>query len=217
MVGRYSPARGWATMTPTTGDRILIAACAAIWLVLVGMSVAALVALIDLGSGFHEGKGNQHNSAVLYVIIVISTLIILAAIPLLLRARRATRAEAGARSVIMPARGPGGQPIRPGYPPSRTIAGQQDRTERLTALRPAGGLPDAALNRIWLRGSLGVVTTMGLALVGVATATYLMAIGHQGAAWTVYVLAGIVTVAMPVIPWLHVRQLRRSLAAPRPY
>lgn len=217
MVNKYAAGRrGWATMTPTTGDRILIAACAAIWLALIGISVAALVALIDLGSGFHESKDNSRTSAVLYVIIVISALVILAAIPLLLRARRTMRTESTSRSVIMPARGAGGQPIRPGYPPPRTIAGQQDQTERLATLRRAG-LSDSALDRIWLRGSVGLLTTMGVALVGVATATYLMAIGHQGGAWTVYVLAGIVTLAMPVIPWLHVRQLHRRLAEHQPY
>lgn len=50
-----------------------------------------------------------------------------------------------------------------------------------------------------------------MALIAVATATYLMAVGHQGAAWSAYVIAGIVTVAMPVIPWQHVRRLRRTL------
>lgn len=203
-------------MTPTAGDRILVGACAAIWLALVGMSAAALVALIDLGSGFHENKGNSHTSTVLYVIIAISALVILGAIPLLLRARRTLRSEPVGRSVIVPARGADGQPIRPGHPPARTVAGQQDRTERLSAMRSAR-LPDAALNRVWLRGGLALMTTMGVALVGVAVATYLMAIGHQGAAWTVYVLAGIVTVAMPVIPWRHVRQLRRTLAEHKSY
>ncbi|MCV7261184.1 DUF2561 family protein [Mycobacterium shimoidei] len=212
MVNRYSVGRrGWATMRPTTADRILIGACAAVWLALIGMSVAALVALIDLGRGFHESKGDSRSSAVLYVVIVISALVILAAIPLLLRARRTTRTEPTGRSVIMPARDYRGQPIRPGYPPPRTIAGQQDPTERLTTLRRAG-LSDAELERIWLRGSVGLLTTMGVALIGVAAATYLMAVGHQAGAWTMYVLAGIVTVTMPLIPWLHVRQLRRTLA-----
>lgn len=217
MVNKYSAGRrGWATMTPTAGDRILVGACAAIWLALVGMSVAALVALVDLGSGFHENKGNPHTSAVLYVIIAISALVILGAIPLLLRARRTIRTDSAPRSVIIPARGADGQPIRPGHPPARTITGQQDRTERLTTMRPAG-LPDTALNRVWLRGGVALMTTMGVALVGVAVATYLMAIGHQGAAWTMYVLAGVVTVAMPVIPWRHVRQLRRTLAEHKSY
>jgi hypothetical protein len=210
MADRYSTGRrGWSTVSPTTGDRILIGACAAIWLVLVGMSVAAVVALVDLGRGFHESTGNPHTSAVLYVIIVVSALVILAAIPVLLRARRTGRSEPAARSVVVPARGAGGQPVRSGHPTARTTI-QQARTERLTTLHPA--LSDAAVDRIWLRGSVALAAAMGVALIAVATATYLMAVGHQGAAWTAYVIAGIVTAAMPVIPWQHVRRLRRTLA-----
>lgn len=158
MADRYSTGpRGWSTVSPTTGDRILIGACAAIWLVLVGVSVAAVVALADLGRGFHESTGSPHSSAVLYVIIVVSALVILAAIPVLLRARRTTRPDAS-RSVVVPARGAGGQPLRPGQPPSRSAI-QQARTERLTTLRP--GLPDAVVDRIWLRGSVSLMAAMG--------------------------------------------------------
>jgi hypothetical protein len=209
MRDRYSERQpGWAIVSPTTGDRILIGLCAAVWLALVGMSVAAVVALADLGRGFHGGTGNPHTSSVLYVIIIISALVILAAIPMLLRARRMTRAEPGARTTGLVARGTG-QPDGSGYPPADGVS-QQARTEHLTALRPA--LPDAEVERIWLRGSIFLVGPMGLALVAVAVATYLMAIGHQGAAWTVYVIAGIVTVVMPLILWRHDRRLRRMLA-----
>ena len=79
-------------------SRILLGVCATIWLALVGMSVAALVALMDLGRGFHSAKGNPHASSVLYAIIVISALIILAAIPMLLRARRVTHETPATRS-----------------------------------------------------------------------------------------------------------------------
>lgn len=192
----------------TTGDRILVGVCAAIWLVLIGVSVAAAVALIDLGRGFHEPAGNPHTSSVLYVIIVISALIIIGAIPVLLRARRTTRADPAALSGHITARAAAGPPIRAEYPPARGLAGQ---TERLTALRASSALPDAATDRVWLRGTVELATAMGVALVAVATATYLMAIGHQAAAWTLYVIAGVVTAAMPVIPWRHVRQLRRML------
>ncbi len=85
MIDRYSQAWGGrGRVTPSTTDRILVGSCAAIWLALVGMSVAALVALMDLGRGFHAAKGNPHTSSVLYAIIIISALIILAAIPMLL-------------------------------------------------------------------------------------------------------------------------------------
>ena len=211
MVERYAQAWGArGRVTPITADRILIGLCAAVWLALVGMSVAALVALMDLGRGFHEAKGNPHTSSVLYAIIVISALIILAAIPMLLRARRTIREGPGVRSAGVSARSAGGQPIRSGHAPARTIT-PQDHTEGSSTLRPA--LPDAEVDRIWLRGTAALMGTMGLALLAVAAATYSMAIGHDGFAWTGYVIAGIVTLIMPVIPWQHVRQLRRTLAA----
>ena len=211
MVERYAQAWGArGRVTPITADRILIGLCAAVWLALVGMSVAALVALMDLGRGFHEAKGNPHTSSVLYAIIVISALIILAAIPMLLRARRTIRQGPGARSAGVSARSASGQPIRSGHAPARTIT-PQDHTEGSSTLRPAW--PDAEVDRIWLRGTAALMGTMVLALLAVAAATYSMAIGHDGFAWTGYVIAGIVTLIMPVIPWQHVRQLRRTLAA----
>ena len=115
MMDRHSQAWGVrGKVTPATSDRILIGSCAAIWLVLVGMSVAALVALMDLGRGFHAAKGNPHTSSVLYAIIIISALIILAAIPMLLRARRITRDGPVARSAGSPARTVSARSIRSG-------------------------------------------------------------------------------------------------------
>lgn len=202
---------GWAAVSPAAGDRILVGLCAAVWLALVGISVAAVVALADLGRGFHDGTGNGHTSTVLYVIIVISALIILAAIPMLLRARRMTAAEPVAETGAG-ARAASSRPVPSGYPPVRELS--QQRTERLAALRPA--LPDAEVDRFWLRGSIFLLGPMGVALVLVATATYSMAIGHHGVAWTMYVLAGLVTAAMPPIWWLYDRRLQRIVAESRP-
>ena len=115
MIDRYSQAWGGrGKVTPVTTDRILIGSCAVVWLALVGMSVAALVALMDLGRGFHAAKGNPHTSSVLYAIIIISALIILAAIPMLLRARRITRDAPVARSAGSPARTVSARSIRTG-------------------------------------------------------------------------------------------------------
>ncbi|MGA8546702.1 MAG: DUF2561 family protein [Mycobacterium sp.] len=211
MADRYSGAWGpWSRVAPDTGDRILVGVCAAVWLALVGMSVAAIVALMDLGRGFHAPKGNPHASSVLYAIIVISALVILAAIPMLLRARRTTRDGPVARSAGTSARTVSGRPIRSGTAPARTIT-QPGRTERLTPLRPA--LSDAAVDRIWLRGTAALMAAMGAALLAVAAATYLMAIGHDAISWTSYGIAGFVTLVMPLVPWRQVRQLRRTLAA----
>jgi len=210
MIDRYSQAWGARSkLTPATADRIALGSCAVIWLALVGMSVAALVALMDLSRGFHEAKGNPHTSSVLYAIIIISALIILAAIPMLLRARRITRDGPVARSA--------GSPARPASSPLTGSAGQLNvqsahgATERLTALRPA--LSDAVVDRFWLRGTAALMGTMGAALLAVATATYSMAIGHDGFSWTAYGIAGAITLVMPVIPWRYVRQLRGMLAA----
>ncbi len=211
MADRYSQiwgARG--KLEPTTADRILVGSCAAVWLALVGMSVAAIVALMDLGRGFHDSRGNPHTSSVLYGIIVISALVILAAIPMLLRARRTTRDGPVARSARTPARTLSGQPISSVTTSARTLS-QQDLTERLTALRPA--LPEAAVDRVWLRGTAALMGTMGAALLAVAAATYLMAIGHDAFSWTSYGIAGFITLVMPLVPWRQVRQLRRTLAA----
>ena len=45
------------------------------------------------------------------------------------------------------------------------------------------------------------------------TATYAMAIGHDGFSWTGYAIAGAITLVMPLVPWRQVRQLRGLLAA----
>jgi Protein of unknown function (DUF2561) len=210
MVDRYSQVWGARSkIAPDTADRILVGACAAVWLALVGMSVAAIVALMDLGRGFHDPRGNPHTSSVLYAIIVISALVILAAIPMLLRARRTTRDGPVARSARVSTRTASGD-TGSGHTAISTMT-RQGRTERLTALRSA--LPDAAVDRVWLRGTAALVGTMGAALLAVAAATYLMAIGHDAFSWTSYGIAGLVTLIMPVVPWLQVRQLRRTLAA----
>jgi Protein of unknown function (DUF2561) len=207
MVDRYSQIWGTrAKVAPATADRILVGSCAVVWLALVGMSVAAIVALMDLGRGFHNPRGNPHTSSVLYAIIVISALVILAAIPMLLRARRTVRDGPGARSTRTPVRTTSAQPIRTGFGPEAAMS----RTERLTTLRPA--LSDAAVDRFWLRGTAALMTTMGAALLAVALATYLMAIGHDAFSWASYGIAGFVTLIMPLVPWRQVRQLRRTLA-----
>jgi hypothetical protein len=48
---------------------------------------------------------------------------------------------------------------------------------------------------------------MGVALLAIGIATYLMAAGHDTFAWAAYVIAGLVTLAMPAIPWIYLRQL----------
>lgn len=191
--------------SPELIDRVLIGLCALIWLVLLGMSVAAIVALVDLGRGFHQPK-NPH-TGLLYIVIGVSALIILAAIPVLLRARQAApplqrTVGFGNRAAAQPA-------VQRGQQPVRTAAGgrRQAGTDQL--------LPhQAQVNRVLLRGVTELTGVMGAALTAVAVATYLMAIGKDTGSWVCYGVAGAITLAMPVVPWLHLRQLRDVLALP---
>jgi hypothetical protein len=213
MVSRYSAyRRGSDTIPPEVIDRILMGACAAIWLVLLGVSVAAAVALADLGRGFHRMGGGTHTTWVLYAVIIVSALIIAGAIPVLLRARRMTQVNPAPPSATPPARVPGRPPLRPGAPTARTLA-ERARAHPVQAAKPAAEWSGAAMDRVWLRGTVILAGTMGAALIAVAAATYLMAVGHDGPSWVGYALAGIVTGAMPVVEWLHVRRLRRIVAA----
>ena len=210
MVSRYyAYRRGSDTVSPDVIDRILVGACAAIWLVLLGVSVAAAVALVDLGRGFHKMARSSHTPWVLYAVIIVSALIIAAAIPVLVRARRMSQTEAAARPVAGQAR----PPVRLMSQAPRTAAERARQQRVVRAAEPAGAWSGAAVDRVWLRGTIVLTGTMGAALIAVAAATYLMAVGHDGPSWVGYVLAGVVTAAMPVVEWLHIRQLRRVVAA----
>ncbi|MBV8788928.1 MAG: DUF2561 family protein, partial [Mycobacterium sp.] len=199
------------TISPEVIDRILIGSCAAVWLVLLGVSVAAAVALADLGRGFHKAASSSpHTNWVLYTVIIVSALIIAGAIPILLRARRMAQSEPAARGMTAPDR----PPVRLMSQKPRTPA---DRVPPVREQRVAASGTDwsgESVDRVWLRGTVLLTGTMGAALIAVATATYLMAVGHDGPSWVGYALAGVVTAAMPVVEWLHVRQLRRVVDEP---
>jgi len=206
MVSRYSAyRRGSDTIPPDVIDRILLGACAAIWLVLLGVSVAAAVALADLGRGFRKAAGNPHTTWVLYAVIIVSALIIAGAIPVLLRARRAADAEPVAQVA-------GRAPVGAGSPTARSAA-DRARQQQMQASGPVPEWSGEAVDRVWLRGTTLLTATMGVALIGVGAATYLMAVGHEGPSWVGYGVAGLVTAAMPVLEWYHVRQLRSVVAA----
>ena len=213
MVAKYSTYRRGAddTISPEVIDRILIGSCAAVWLVLLGVSVAAAVALADLGRGFHKAASSSpHTNWVLYTVIIVSALIIAGAIPILLRARRMAQSEPAARGMTAPDR----PPVRLMSQKPRTPA---DRVPPVREQRVAASGTDwsgESVDRVWLRGTVLLTGTMGAALIAVATATYLMAVGHDGPSWVGYALAGVVTAAMPVVEWLHVRQLRRVVDEP---
>lgn len=200
--------RGSDTIPPDIIDRILLGACAAIWLLLLGVSVAAAVALADLGRGFHSAARNTHSTPwVLYAVIIVSALIIAGAVPVLLRARRMTKAEPPVvRSTALQGR-PQAKP-----PATRTVV-ERVRPQRSQAAAATGDWSGEAVDRIWLRGTVVLTGALGIALIAVAAATYSMAVGHDGGSWVGYGLAGAVTAAMPAVEWFYVRQLRREVAA----
>jgi hypothetical protein len=207
MVSRYSAYRRTSDIPPDVIDRALLGACAAIWLLLLGVSVAAAVALADLGRGFHSAAGNPHSTPwVLYGVIVVSALIIAGAIPVLLRARRMTKTEPPVvRSTALQGR----PPVRP--PAARKVVDRVRQQRGPTAA--TGEWSGEAVDRVWLRGTVVLVGTMGAALIAVAAATYAMAVGHDGPAWVGYALAALITAGMPAVEWFFVRQLRAAVAA----
>jgi hypothetical protein len=208
MVSRYSAYRRGSDIPPDVIDRILLGACAAIWLLLLGVSVAAAVALADLGRGFHTAAKNAHSTPwVLYAVIIVSALIIAGAVPVLLRARKMTKSEPPVvRSTALQ-----------GRPPARQAAArkvvERVRQQRGALTGPAGEWSGEAVDRVFLRGTVVLTGAIGAALIAVAAATYAMAVGHDGPSWVGYGLAGLITAATPAVEWLFVRQLRQVVAA----
>jgi hypothetical protein len=203
-------------------DRILLGACAGIWLVALGAVVAATVALVDLGSGPQESSGNSGAPWLLYTVIAVSAAVIIGAVPLLIRARREAMSDAE-------------PPSRPPAPGRQEDAGRGDaaQTEKLrisgvgasagrihagpgyaAAVTHSTSLPAplvAAIDQVWLRCAVLIACAIGIAMVAIGVATYLMAVERGVAAWVLFALSGLVTLAMPAIPWFYLRELRALL------
>ncbi len=202
-------------------DRILLGACAGVWLAALGAGVAATVALVDLGTGQAQSTGESETPWLLYAVIAISAAVIIGAVPLLLRARRAALEESPPRAT--PVRAVAGQqpPVRgvdaptqklqvPGTRAAATMAGGPGYASREPISQPPSPVM-TAVDQLWLRCAVVIAIAMGVAMAAIGVATYLMAVDNNAAAWVLYVLAGIVTVAMPAIPWFYLRQLRAML------
>ena len=201
-----------------TIDRLLVGACAVIWLAVIGVGVAATVALVELGSGRARGSTpSSHTPWVLYAIIGISAAVIVASIPLLLRARRAAHVEE-----LQPSRRTT-TPARAGSPRGPARGGEYPRTEPAAeklrvfgaAARPVPRRPAIsgdALDRIWLRTAGSLAAAMGSASLAVMTASYFMAVKDDAIAWVALGIAMVITAAMPVLPWRQLRGLRARLA-----
>ena len=78
--------------SPDVVDRLLVGISGAIWLVLLAVGVIAAIALVGLGRG-RSGTEASESPWVLYTVIAISSVTLLGAIPLLIRARRGALAD----------------------------------------------------------------------------------------------------------------------------
>ncbi|WKG01312.1 DUF2561 family protein [Mycolicibacterium sp. HK-90] len=176
-------------------DRVLLGACAAVWLAALGAGVAAVVALVDLGRSHPQGSEGADTPWLLYTVIGLSVVVIAGAVPLLLRAR----AQADNRQ-------PGRRPQPPARSP-RPIGGSY-RAAPVSMSRYAAGTGGAeAVERVWLRFILSVTCAIGVGTAAIGLATYLMATGSNVAAWCLYGVAGVVTVGIVALPIVAQRQL----------
>ncbi|WBP93817.1 DUF2561 family protein [Mycolicibacterium neoaurum] len=204
---------------PPDLDRILLGVCAAVWLAALGVSVAAVVRLVDLGSGrgtvraeLAEASGSQ-TPWVLYTVIGVSAVVIAVAIPLLVRARKQS-SERPVRS-FTPAGGSVSEDIAAITPrPGRRRAAETPVVGSETAVR-AGALP-AVVEQVYLRCTAGVLAAVGAGTLAVAVATYLLAGDNETGAIALFIIAGLVTLAMPVLPWFFLRELRAVLGLGTP-
>lgn len=200
---------------PDNLERILLAACAVIWLAALGAAVAATVSLVDMASGrgtvraeLSEASGSE-TPWVLYTVIGISAAVIVVAIPLLVRARQ--------QSAHRPIRDtPAGGSV------AEDIAAVPPRDARRRHAEPAlesgtraGALP-GVVDEVYARFGLSMACAVGAGTLAVGLATYLSANDSGSAAVAFYIIAGIVTVAMPVLPWFYLRELRAVLGLDAP-
>jgi hypothetical protein len=189
-------------------DRALLAACAVVWLAAIGVGVAAIVALVGMGSGRAgapaAGSGTPWG---LYVVIAVSAAIILGSIPLLLRARRAAQQEPPPRRPPATARTYPGEGSDEGATEKLRVFGAAAGSQPPASPYARGTSPEM-VDRMWLRFAASMAIAMGAATLAVATATYFMGVRDEGSAWAALTVAGIITAAMPIIPWRQLRQLR---------
>jgi hypothetical protein len=201
-------AGGTSASSPETVDRLMIGVCGAIWLVLLAAGVFATVAMVRLGSG-HTSGGEGQSSWLLYSIIVVSALVIIAAVPLLMRARRAAQAVADQDEA------PVESPVEPVNPTEAATEKMRvfgvDPYERvLPEARPLQ-VSEELVDRLLLRGTVSLLGAMGVALTAVTIGGYLLAERNDTGAWVALGLAAVVTVAMPAVAIFFQRELGEAV------
>jgi hypothetical protein len=72
-------------------------------------------------------------------------------------------------------------------------------------------MSEELVDQMWLRFTASMATAMGAATLAVATATYFMGVKDDSSATAALVVAGIITVLMPLIPFQQLRQLRAQI------
>lgn len=198
-------------------DRILVAVCVGLWLAALGAGVAAIVALVGLASGHSAASAESDTPWLLYTVMGVSAAVIVGAIPLLVRARRAS-SEPAFVAATTDGRPPLSRVSDPA-PPARRLEPFGAPVLRRTPI-PAAisrvGFPTAAVDQVWLRCTVIIAGAMGAAMTGIGAGTYLLASGQDTAAWVLLVLAGLVTALTPLVPWFFLRQLRSVLDVPEP-
>lgn len=211
------PASGLDAAALDRTDRILLGSCAVVWLAALGAGVAATVALVDLTNSHQTSTAESGTPWFLYTVIGVSAAVIIAAVPLLLRARRAgdepltpverrlaqqaaDRPQAAARPVDAPT-----EKLRMAPAVDTTNSGRLPRM-----LQPSGpaAVASPVIDRLWLRSATSIACAMGVATLLISAATYLMAVDSVTAAWVLYGIAGVVTIAMIAIPWYFLREMR---------
>jgi hypothetical protein len=191
-------------------DKILLAACAALWLTALGAGVAAIVALVDLSNKNVGTSSEAETPWLLYTVIGVSAVVILAAVPLLLRARR-TAVDGGATPpVAAQQQSAFGDPVQTTN--LRPTGGPAIRRQPIAPAVSRVGFPTAAVEQIYLRCPVAIASAMGAAAALIGVATYLAATENETAAWVAYGIAGVIIVSMPVVPVFFLRQLRAVLA-----
>ncbi|BBY15376.1 DUF2561 family protein [Mycolicibacterium litorale] len=185
-------------------NRILLGVCAAVWLAVLGTAVAAIVALAELGRSRPAVSSDGDTPWLLYTVIGVSAVVIIGAVPLLLRARRTAQSEPASVVLTRERATPASEPATEKMRAVSTVA--QPVPSRLSPGEPGG-----AIDRLWLQCALVLGIAMGVANIAIGAATYLMAVGNDTISWVLYGVAAVVTLAMPVAPWWYLRELRALL------
>lgn len=206
--GGVTPRSRFSPRSANQLDRILVIVCIVLWLAALGTGVAAIVALVGLTRDHSVASGGSDTPWLLYSVIGVSAAVIVGAIPLLVRARRTASSGPSKPASQDSGRSADAPPVAQRLEP---FGAPVLRREVTSAATSRVGFPTAAVDQIWLRATASISGAMGAAATGIGVATYMMASGNDTASWSVYGVAAVIAVAMPVAAWFYLRQLHGVL------